>query len=141
MVDRPRTRVTFFLDNRKISEVKKDGFVLTTWDGEWTGEFTDVEMLKEIPEETIVFKRMVDTVERNGMFLRYIDPKARGFFKTMFPTSQTGCIIDKYYLEEDNHPFEVGDVLRFTVTPKEDRKIVIKVEYRWEDQIPDDEEE
>lgn len=129
--------VTMGID-RKIGIKLKTGFYLETPDGEATGQVLDSEKLKEIPDKKVTFKRMISSLETNGFYLKFIEQKADGFFKTIFPTTETGGIWDKYFLEET--PFEVGDVLRISITPKKKNGdttefIMIKIEYKWEDQV------
>jgi hypothetical protein len=76
---------------------------------------------------------MIDVLDNNGFYLKYIEPKADGFFKTIFPISQTGGIFDKYWLDET--PFEIGDVLKLTIIPRGEDKLMVKIEYKWEDQV------
>jgi len=120
---------------RLISEKKKNGFYLTALDGEDTGEITDTEYLKEIPKKKIIIKRMIDKNDNAGFYLRSVEQKTNGFLKSIFPTTQTGGIFDKYWLDE--HPLEPGDVIKITLIPMNKIKLRIKVECRWEDQPVD----
>lgn len=132
MVDNAKSFAVYGID-RVFGEAVKNGFILLTPDGEHVGEIRDLEHLKELPTKKVSFKRMIDIMDNNGFYLRYIEPKVDGLIKTIFPTTETGCIFDKYWLDE--MPFETGDVLRITLIPKNSHRFMIRIEYKWEDQV------